>query len=70
LDHQPLPAPNLPDRTLTQANSWTTTTSIPVGTVVHLRVDSRFYDSPSSTDPLVLAQTSPSPPAVLADSEQ
>jgi len=41
-------------------------TSIPLGTVVHLRLDSRRYDSPFSTDPLVLAQTSP-PPGVLAD---
>jgi len=65
----PAPLPSLVhgELTLTQANAWTTTTSIPVGTVVHLRVDSRFYDRPYSTDPLVLAQTSPSPPGVLAD---
>jgi len=65
----PAPVPSLVhgELTLTQANSWTTTTSIPVGTVVHLRVESRFYNSPMSTDPLVLAQTSPSPPGVLAD---
>jgi len=65
----PAPLPSLVhgELTLTQANAWTTTTSIPVGTVVHLRVDSRFYDSPTSSDPLVLARTSPSPPRVLAD---
>jgi len=52
--------------TLTQGNS-STTTSIPLGTVVHLRLDSKFYDSPASNYPLVLAHTSPSPPGVLAD---
>lgn len=64
----PAPLPSLVhgEITLIQGNS-SMTTSIPVGTVVHLRLDSRRYDSPDSTYPLVLAQTSPPPPGVLAD---
>ncbi len=62
----PAPLPSLVHGEITfiQGNS-STTTSIPLGTVVHLRVDSRRYDTPNSTDPLVL--TPPSPPGVLAD---
>jgi len=74
LPHPPAPVPSLVhgELTLTEANSprgvsSTTTTSIPVGTIVHLRLDPKRYDSPDSTYPLVLAQTSPPPPGVLAD---
>jgi len=74
--HPPAPVPSLVhgELTLIEANSpvegegnSSPKTSIPVGTVVHLRVESRRYDSPYSTDPLVLAQTSPPAPGVLAD---
>jgi len=62
----PAPLPSLVHGEITfiQGNS-STTTNIPLGTVVHLRVDSRRYDTPNSTDPLVL--TPSSPPGVLAD---
>ncbi len=70
----PAPSPSLvhgeitliPGNSPIEGNS-STKTSIPLGTVVHLRLDSKFYDSPASNYPLVLAQTSPPPPGVLAD---
>jgi len=63
----PAPSPSLVhgEITLIQGNGNSSmTTSIPLGTVVHLRLDSSLYDSPASNYPLILAQTSPPPPGV------